>query len=85
MEILKQGQNSPMRVEEQIAIIYCGTKCLLSKVPVKNVNQFESEFLTMLRNKHSDVLAALKKGDYNDQITGTLEKVAADLVKSLDN
>ena len=39
----------------------------------------------MLRNKHNDVLEALKKGDYNDQITGTLEKVAADLVKSLDN
>ncbi|MCC6401427.1 MAG: F0F1 ATP synthase subunit alpha, partial [Flavobacteriales bacterium] len=85
VEILKQGQNSPMRVEEQIAIIYCGTKGLLSKVPVKNVKQFEAEFITMLRNKHSDVLAALKKGEYNDQITGTLEKVAADLVKSLDN
>jgi len=85
VEILKQGQNSPMRVEEQIAIIYCGTKGLLTKIPAKNVKQFEAEFLTMLRNKHSDVLAALKKGDYNDQITGTLEKVALDLVKSLDN
>jgi len=58
---------------------------LLSKVPVKNIKQFESEFITMLRNKHNDVLEALKKGDYSDQITGTLEKVAADLVKSLDN
>jgi len=85
VEILKQGQNSPMRVEEQIAIIYCGVKGLLTKIPVKNVRQFEAEFITMLRNKHSDVLAALKKGDYNDQITGTLEKVAADLIKSLDN
>jgi hypothetical protein len=35
-----------------------------------------------MRNKHSDTLAALKKGDYNDAITGTLEKVGADLVKS---
>ena len=85
MEILKQGQNSPVRVEEQIAIIYCGTKGLLSKVPVKNIKQFEAEFITMLRNKHNDVLEALKKGDYNDQITATLEKVAADLVKSLHN
>ena len=85
VEILKQGQNSPMRVEEQIAIIYCGTKGLLSKIPVKNVKQFEAEFLTMLRNKHKDVLDALKQGKLDDTITGTLEKVAADLVKSLDN
>ncbi len=85
VEIMKQGQNQPVRVEEQIAILYCGTKGLLSKVPVKNVKQFEAEFITMLRNKHPDVLAALKKGEYNDQITGTLEAVAADLVKSLDN
>ena len=85
VEILKQGQNSPMRVEEQIAIIYCGMKGLLSKVPVKNIKQFEAEFLSVLRNKHADTLAALKKGDYNDQITGVLDRVAADLAKSLDN
>ncbi|MCB0782662.1 MAG: F0F1 ATP synthase subunit alpha, partial [Flavobacteriales bacterium] len=58
---------------------------LLSKIPVKNVKQFEAEFLTMLRNKHKDVLDALKQGKLDDTITGTLEKVAADLVKSLDN
>lgn len=85
VEILKQAENSPMRVEEQIAIIYCGVKGLLTKIPVKNVKQFQDEFITMLRNKHADTLAALKKGEYNDQITDTLEKVAADLVKSLDN
>jgi len=71
-----------MRVEEQIAIIYLGTKGLMSKVPVNKVRQFESEFLTMMRNKHSDVLGALKKGEFNDSLTGTIEKVAADLVKS---
>jgi len=69
-------------VEEQIAIIYLGTKGLLGKVPVAKVKEFENEFLTIMRNKHSDVLASLKKGDYNDPITGTLEKVGADLVKS---
>ena len=82
VEILKQGQNSPMRVEEQIAIIYLGTKGLLSKVPVNKVRQFESAFLTLMRNAHSDVLGALKKGEFNDSLTGTIEKVAADLVKS---
>lgn len=82
VEILKQGQNSPMRVEEQVAIIYLGSKGLLSKVPVAKVRQFEADFLSMMRNAHSDTLAALKRGELNDQITGTLEKVASDLVKS---
>ena len=82
---MKQGQNSPVRVEEQIAILYCGTKGLLGNVALKNMKQFEAEFITMLRNKHSETLAALKRGEYNDQITGVLETVAADLVKSLDN
>lgn len=82
VEILKQGQNSPMRVEEQIAIIYLGTKGLLGKVPLNKVKEFENEFLTIMRNKHSDTLAALKSGKYDDTLTGVLEKVGADLVKS---
>jgi F-type H+-transporting ATPase subunit alpha len=82
VEILKQGQNSPMRVEEQVAIIYLGSKGLLGKVPVAQVRRFEQEFLTMMRNAHSDTLAALKAGKLDDQITGTLEKVGAELVKS---
>jgi len=82
VEILKQGQNSPMRVEEQVAIIYLGSKGLLGKVPIPKVRQFEEAFLTLLRNSHSDTLAALKRGEFNDQITGTLEKVGADVAKS---
>ncbi len=82
VEILKQGQNSPMRVEEQIAIIYLGTKGLLGKVPLGKVKEFEVEFLTMLRSKHSDTLAALKAGKFDDSLTSVLEKVGADLVKS---
>jgi F-type H+-transporting ATPase subunit alpha len=82
VEILKQGQNSPMRVEEQIAIIYLGTKGLLGKVPLNKVKEFEVEFLTIMRNKHSDTLAALKSGKFDDTLTGVLEKVGADLVKS---
>ncbi|HMN04492.1 MAG TPA: F0F1 ATP synthase subunit alpha [Flavobacteriales bacterium] len=82
VEILKQGQNSPMRVEEQIAIIYLGTKGLLAKLPVAKVKAFEQQYLTQLRHSHADTLAALKRGEYNDQITGVLEKVGADVVKS---
>jgi F-type H+-transporting ATPase subunit alpha len=46
------------------------------------VRKFEQEFLTIMRNSHSETLAALKAGKLDDQITGTLEKVGGDLVKS---
>jgi F-type H+/Na+-transporting ATPase subunit alpha len=79
VQILKQAQNSPMRVEDQVAIIYLGTKGLLSKVPVNKVKEFEGEFLSYMRNKHQDVLDQLKAGKYTDELTGTLEKAAAEL------
>ncbi len=80
MEILKQGQYSPLSVEKQIAIIYCGTKGLLRDVPVKEIKNFEKDFLNILDAQHRSTLDALKKGDFNDTITGTLEKVAKELV-----
>ena len=66
VEILKQAQNSPLPVEEQIAIIYCGTKNLLKAVPVDKVREFEVEFLDYMRSKHADTLASLKAGKYTD-------------------
>ncbi|NEQ49865.1 MAG: F0F1 ATP synthase subunit alpha [Leptolyngbya sp. SIO3F4] len=79
VEILKQPQNSPSPVEEQIAIIYCGTKGLLQKVPVSKVREFEQEYLDVLRTQHRDVLDILKSGKLADEATETLEKVCADL------
>ena len=79
VEILKQGVNSPLSVEDQVAIIYLGTKGLLGKVPVEKVREFEAEFLSFLKAKHSDVLDALRAGKLTDEATSTLEKVAAEL------
>jgi F-type H+-transporting ATPase subunit alpha len=79
-EILKQGQFSPLRVEQQIAIIYLGTKNLLRNVPVNKVSEFEREFLDTLERKHKTTLDALKAGQYTDELTKTLEAVANDLV-----
>jgi F-type H+-transporting ATPase subunit alpha len=79
VEILKQGQFSPLRVEEQTAIIYLGTKGLLSKVPVNKIREFEAEFLNFLENKHKAVLDTIKKGGIGDDITSVLEAVAKDL------
>ena len=79
VEILKQGENSPMTVEHQIAIIYCGTKNLLRSVPVNKVKEFEAEYVDTLERKHRDVLDTLKSGKLTDEVTNTLETVAADL------
>ena len=79
VEILKQDQNSPLPVEEQIAIIFCGTKNLLRDVPVNQVKQFESDYLDYMRSKHADTLASLKAGKYTDAETSVLESAAAEL------
>ncbi|OFY86646.1 MAG: F0F1 ATP synthase subunit alpha [Bacteroidetes bacterium RIFCSPLOWO2_12_FULL_35_15] len=79
VEILKQGQFSPMRVEQQVAIIYCGTKGLLQGVAVNRVREFEVEYLSFLEAKHKDVLNDLKAGKFTDEITSVLEKVAKEL------
>ena len=79
VEILKQGQYSPLRVEQQIAIIYCGTKALLRNVPVNKVREFEADFLAFLEAKHKNVLNDLKAGKLTDEITNVLEAVAKDL------
>lgn len=79
VEILKQDQNSPMTVEEQIAIIYCGTNNLLRNVPVNKVRAFERDYIDLLRAKHPQVLADLKAGKYGDAQTETLASVAKEV------
>lgn len=81
VEILKQGQYSPLRVEEQAAIIFCGTNGLLMDVPTDKVKEFETEFIAFLHSKHQDVLDALAAGKLSDDITDTLRSVCADLSK----
>lgn len=79
VEVLKQGQYTPYRVEQQVAIIYCGTKGLLKDVPVKKVREFETDFLNLLGAQHKPVLESLKKGELKEEILAELEKVAKDL------
>ncbi|MBM55255.1 MAG: F0F1 ATP synthase subunit alpha [Euryarchaeota archaeon] len=79
VEILKQNQNSPLPVEEQVAMVYVGTKDLLKNVPVNKVREFEGEFLSYLRAKHTDTLNALKNGKYTDAETSVLESACAEI------
>jgi len=79
VEILKQGQFSPVTVEKQVAIIYIGTKNLMRSVPINKVREFEAEYLQQLELRHPETLKALKAGKFDDSITGVLETVAKEL------
>ncbi len=80
VELLKQGLHAPLRVEQQIAVIYCGTKGLLKGIPIEKVRNFEAEFLQLLDASHSDVMKQLAAGELNDDITKVIERVAREVV-----
>jgi len=82
VEILKQSSNTPYKVEDQVAIIYVGSKNLLRQIPVERVREFEKEYLENLRTAHQNVLLELKAGKINDEITSVLEKVAKEVAQN---
>ena len=79
VEILKQGQYSPLNVEQQIAIIYCGAKELLRAVPVGKVKEFEADFLQIMQIQHRSVLDELKLGNLTESAEETIRKVATEI------
>ena len=81
VEILKQSSNDPYKVEDQVAIIYVGSKNLLRQVPVERVREFERDFLDTLRATEEDTLLQLKAGKINDEITAVLDRVAKEVAQ----
>ncbi len=79
VEILKQAQNDPFTVEDQVAIIYAGSKNLLRDVPVEKVKEFEKDYLAYLNAKHRDTLDTLKAGKLTDEAIAVLENAAKEL------
>lgn len=84
VEILKQAQNDPYTVEEQVAIIYAGSKNLLRNVPVEKVKEFETAFLATLKKKHKKALAELKAGKLTDNVLDTLNTVSQETSKAFE-
>jgi len=79
VEVLKQPQFSPFRVEEQVATIWASTNGYLDKVPVDKVREYEQQYLDLLRQKNADVLAQVKAGKYDDSHIAAF-KAAAELL-----
>eukprot|EP01035_Chromulina_nebulosa_P002325 gene2325-biopygen1977 len=59
-ELLKQPQYSPLSVEEQVAVIYAGTRGYLDKIPTNQVSRFERELLAHLHTKHQGLLDKIR-------------------------
>jgi F-type H+-transporting ATPase subunit alpha len=67
-ELLKQGLNSPMPVEEQVVVIYAGTRGYLDNVPVSDIKRFEQELLEWFHSRHAKLLDAIRSsGDIADE------------------
>ena len=79
VEILKQAQADPFKVEDQIAIIYAGSKNLLRTVPIEKVKEFESDYIEYLNAKHRDTLDALKAGKLTDEVIDVLTSAAKEI------
>ena len=80
--LLVQPQYSPMSVEHQIAILYCGTRGLLKDVPMESIHEFEREFLETLDMHHKeDVLEPLKSGQYNSDVENLIRETAAEVTQ----
>ncbi|MDT0294619.1 F0F1 ATP synthase subunit alpha [Mesonia ostreae] len=79
VEILKQAQNDPYPVENQIAIVYAGSKNLLKDVPVDKVKEFEADYLAFLDAKHRDTLDTLKSGKLTDEALDVLRSAAKEI------
>jgi F-type H+-transporting ATPase subunit alpha len=81
VEILKQPLHSPLTVEKQIAIIYCGTRGLLTEVPIDKIKAFEEDFLGFLELKHKNILTTLKEGKLTDETEAQLTSIAREVAE----
>ncbi|MGE3166847.1 MAG: F0F1 ATP synthase subunit alpha [Planctomycetota bacterium] len=82
VELLKQPQYRPMKVEEQVAMIWCGGNGILDTLPVASVRAFEAAFLAHLREQFPEILSAIvKTGDLSKENEAKLKEVATNFAK----
>lgn len=79
VEILKQNEFNPFRVEQQIAIIYAGTNGLLDNVQLKDIKAFEKEFLSLLDTQYKNEMAEVASGNLSDKAIEAIKKCAQEV------
>jgi len=84
-ELLKQPQYSPLAVEHQVAIIYCGVRGYLDKMEIPKILKFEKEFLPFMLKEHSDLLADIKaKEKITDETDAKLKQIIPKFLESFN-
>lgn len=82
-ELLKQGQYTPMAIEDQVAVIYTGVRGYLDKMDPSKINKFEKDFLEHIRSSHTDVLATIaSEGKISDETDAKLKKIVTDFMST---
>jgi F-type H+-transporting ATPase subunit alpha len=82
-ELLKQPQFSPLKMEEQVGVIYAGVNGYLDKFEVSRVRAFENGLLALLRTKHADLLDSIRKsGDLSKDDEAKLKEAVDGYAKS---
>jgi len=84
VQMLIQPQSSPMKVEEEVAMIFCGVNNLMRELPLNKVGEFEKNYIAILNSSHSDVLTKIKQGQFDDEITTVLRNVAAEVCNTMN-
>jgi F-type H+-transporting ATPase subunit alpha len=82
-ELLKQAQFSPLKMEEQVVVIYAGVNGYLDPLPVNRIKAFEDGLLAHIRSKHADILDAVRKSsDLSDDVAAKLKSAVESFAKS---
>ena len=87
-ELLKQGLNSPMAVEDQVLVLYAGTRGFLDSVPVTDVQRFEQDLLDWMKSRHGDVRDGIRtsgKIDDEDALKAILQSFVDDFMPASDS
>ncbi len=77
VEILKQGQFKPVPVEDQILILFCGTRGLLSDIPMHQISNFEAAFLKYMHLNHSELVSDIKQDAFDNSIIQKIESAVS--------
>jgi F-type H+-transporting ATPase subunit alpha len=82
-ELLKQPQFSPLKMEEQVVVIYAGVNGYLDPLPVSSVRPFEEGLLALMRTKRTDILDAIRTSrDLDDATAAKLKSALDDYAKT---
>ncbi|MBO6676286.1 MAG: F0F1 ATP synthase subunit alpha [Rhizobiales bacterium] len=82
-ELLKQPQFSPLKTEEQVVVIFAGVNGYLDKIDVDQVGDFEQKFLSLVRDKHTDLLNTIRdEGKVSDEIDAKLRSILDEFLKN---